>query len=163
MRYLFLLIIVLTILITTSCAGKVVQEVVFLKSRLPPPQKVTGTMVILDTLHFPSPVTSTANIPVVHFAMVTNQPDVVLTSLRFEQTGTLRDEDVQSIRLYLDNGDEVFDGKRDVLLSSSLLKDNICVLIVEQSISSQPQSFFIVMDIIPPSAAPARSDSPASP
>ncbi|MDI6732877.1 MAG: hypothetical protein QME16_02970, partial [Planctomycetota bacterium] len=115
----------------------------------PSSKKVTGTMVVIDTVIFPATPKVLINIPLVHFAMVTNQPDIVLKSIRFEQTGTIKDEEIKSIRLYLDNGDEVFDGTKDVLLSSSVLKDNICEFTVDQPIISQPQSFFIVIDIIP--------------
>ncbi|MEK7310218.1 MAG: hypothetical protein AAB038_05315 [Planctomycetota bacterium] len=116
-----------------------------IKSQIP--SRVSGTAVALESVAPASVSPNSSNVPVVHFAMATNQPDIVLKSLRFDQTGTLKDADIKAIKLYLDNGDESFNGVTDILLSSSQLKGDVCEFKLEQPIISRVQSFFVIVDL----------------
>ena len=116
-----------------------------IKSQIP--SRVSGTAVVLESVAPDSVSQNSSNVPVVHFAMATNQPDIVLKSLRFDQTGTLKDADIKVLKLYLDNGDELFNSATDILLSSSQLTGDVCEFKLEQPIISRVQSFFIIMDL----------------
>ncbi|HLD36385.1 MAG TPA: hypothetical protein VJC37_06655 [Planctomycetota bacterium] len=116
-----------------------------IKSQIP--SRVSGTAVVLESVAPDSVSPNSSNVPVVHFAMATNQSDIVLKSLKFAQTGTLKDADIKAIKLYLDNGDESFNTVTDILLSSSQLKGDACEFSLEQPIISRAQSFFIAVDL----------------
>ncbi len=132
---------------TIHCGGPkaATARKIFIKSQIP--SRVSGTAVVLESVAPASVSSKSSDVPMVHFAMATNQPDIVLKSLTFDQTGTLRDADIKAIKFYLDNGDELFNSVTDILLSSSQLKGDVCEFKLEQPIISRAQSFFITVDI----------------
>ena len=149
MRKVFLcLIIILAPLLCLQCSGSnaaTAGRPASIKSRLP--SKVSGTAVALDSAAVNAITADSINTPLVNFAMATNQPDVILKSIRLDQTGTLKSADIKGMKLYLDNGDETFSATTDVLLASSQLKGDVCEFRLEQPVSSQVQSFFITVDL----------------
>ena len=150
MRKVFLcLIIILAPLLYLQCSSPntatTASRKVSIKSRLP--SKVSGTAVALDSTGPTSIPLNSSNAPIVNFAMATNQPEVVLKSIRFDQTGTIKSTDITTIKLYLDNGDEIFNATTDILLTSSQFNGDACEFTLEQPVSSQVQSFFITVDL----------------
>lgn len=133
----------------TGTAGRKVS----IKSRIPLDSlrslqaKVSGTAVALDNAGPTSLPLNSSNAPLVQFALATNQPEVVLKSIRFDQTGTLKSTDITAIKLWLDNGNEAFNPTTDVLLASSQVKGDACEFKLEHPVSSQVQSFFITVDL----------------
>jgi len=149
MRKVLFFLIIITPLLCLQCSGSntvgTASRKASIKSRLP--SKVSGTAVALDNAGPTSLPLNSSNAPLVQFALATNQPDVVLKSIRFDQTGTLKSTDITAIKLWLDNGDETFNSATDVLLASSQVKGDVCEFKLEQPIISQVQSFFITVDI----------------
>jgi len=134
-------------LLGSACGGPAGSRAKSISIKSQIPAKVSGTAAVMESVAPAAIPPNSANVPVVHFAMATNQPDIVLKSVRFDQTGTLKDNDVKGIKLFLDNGDEVFNPITDILLSSSVLKNDACEFKLEQPIISRAQSFFITVDI----------------
>ncbi|MEW6027016.1 MAG: hypothetical protein AB1599_06970 [Planctomycetota bacterium] len=137
----------IAILGLVNCGGPAAARAkrVSIKSQLP--DRISGTAIVMENVAPAATPPNSPNVPVVHFAMATNQPDIVLKSIRFDHTGTLTDNDIKGAKLYLDNGDEAFNTVTDILLSSSVLKNDVCEFKLEQPIISRAQSFFITVDI----------------
>ena len=116
-----------------------------IKSQIP--SRVSGTAVVMESVAPESVSPNSSNVPTIHFAMATNQPDIVLKSLKFDQVGTLKNSDIKAVKLYLDNGDESFNVVTDILLSSAKFNGDVCEFKLEQPIISRVQSFFITVDL----------------
>jgi type II secretory pathway component GspD/PulD (secretin)/Tfp pilus assembly protein PilF len=143
----FLLLIIFFALYFLSCAGPPPKPVVSLKNRLPPAEELLGTIVIIETIVTASVSAGLSNLPFVHFAIVTNQSDIRLTALKFGQTGSIKDSDIKMVKLYLDNGDDIFDAVKDISISSSRVKDGICEFKIDYPIINKPQLFFVTLDL----------------
>lgn len=120
-----------------------------LRTRIPSPNKISGTVVIIENIAPASIQPGSNDIPLVQFAMATNQANVELKSVQFEQAGTFKDSDIKNIKLYVDNGDDIFNTTKDILLSSSKLKNNRCEFILDQPIIIKPQLFFVSVVLSP--------------
>lgn len=120
-----------------------------LSSKIPPADKLVGTVMLLESVAPSSVQANTKNVPLVSFAMASNQSGVSLKSLKFEQTGTIKDSDIERIKLYFDNGDEIFEPTKDILLASAQLKNDLCEFKLDQPVIKKPQLFFIAVDFAP--------------
>ncbi|MFH1232042.1 MAG: hypothetical protein V1709_11175 [Planctomycetota bacterium] len=144
MRKFFIPVVFMILFVYSSCSSGAATG--SLRTKIPPPNKISGTVVVIENIAPASMQPGSNDIPLVQFAMATNQADVKLKSVQFEQKGTFSDSDIKNIKLYIDNGDDIFDATKDILLSSSKLKNNICEFKLDWPII-KPQLFFISADL----------------
>ncbi|MFA5795174.1 MAG: hypothetical protein WC980_08965 [Candidatus Brocadiia bacterium] len=111
-----------------GCGGgggtaKAVKGVVKTKDRMPPANQLKGTTIVIQNTASPE-TPAGSEVKLAELALATNQLEIFWEGLQIERTGSASDDDVVSVKVYLDDGNEAYDPEKDILVGSGQFKDS---------------------------------------
>src|SRR5207302_5306674 len=92
----------------------------------------------------------TLGVAVASFTMVADRYSAQWTQLRVDRIGSGVDGDVTAVKLYLDNGDGLFNPATDSLISSGVdgfVSGSVQMAISTQTITTSTQTYWLVYDV----------------
>jgi tetratricopeptide (TPR) repeat protein/Flp pilus assembly secretin CpaC len=107
-----------------------------------------GTVVLITDLTDFSD--SKERVIVAGLSFVTDQANINWKEVRLIRNGNASDSDISTAKIYLDNGDQKFDGTTDNVIGIGSFKQGVAeVKIQPQILSEKPKNYFILTDVNP--------------
>ncbi|MFH1227046.1 MAG: hypothetical protein V1701_03970 [Planctomycetota bacterium] len=96
---------------------------------MPPTDQLKGTTIIMQNTASPE-TPAGREVKLAELALATNQLDIFWEGLQVARTGSASDDDIVSIKIYLDDGSESYDSEKDLLVGSGQFKNNVANIII---------------------------------
>ena len=132
-----------------GCGAPQIIKVTKTRDKIPPANQLKGTTIILqNTAPAESPAGS--DIKLAEFAIATNQLDIFWTGVEVKQTGSLDDADISAVKIFLDDGNDIFEVDKDIVIGTGQFKDKTAVITLPQhALGSNVQLCYIVATVVP--------------
>lgn len=131
-----------------GCGGggiyKTGKEALKTKDRMPLVDQLKGTTIIIrNTASLETPAGS--EVKLAELALATNQLEVFWEGLQIDRSGSASDDDIVSVKIYLDDGNEAYDPERDLLVGSGQFKNNVAnIIIPHHAVGGTTQLCYII-------------------
>jgi Flp pilus assembly secretin CpaC len=130
--------------LSVSCGAPQIIKVTKTRDKIPPANQMRGTTVILQNIA-PAESPAGSDIKLAEFAIATNQLDIFWSGIQINQIGSAGDDDIVAIKIFLDDGNDVFEADKDIPIGTGQFKDKTAnIALPQHALGGSVQLCYIV-------------------